>query len=84
MKNLILIIFVLLFAGCQSFGGTSVNFQDGTWSTCTYSKPDGTSWTAPLQVGGVPMGYTQPDGTKVQCVPIPKAPAPPASDPAPV
>lgn len=64
-----LLVFTLFLVGC---GGSTINFSDGTWSTCTFSKRDGTSYTAPLQIGGAPMGFTQKDGTKVECIPIPK------------
>ena len=37
---------------------------------------DGTTFTGPLQLGGAPLAFTQPNGTKVECVPIPSAPMP--------
>ena len=73
MKTL-LIFLILVFSGCA--GGMGINFQDGTWSACTYSKPDGTTFTGPLQLGGAPLAFTKPDGTKVECVLIPSALAP--------
>jgi len=72
MKNLILICSVLVFSGCATLGVAPPNFEDGTWSACTYSKPDGTSFTGPLQLGGLPLAFTKPDGTKVECIAIPK------------
>lgn len=71
-----LILIFLFLAGCT--GGMGINFQDGTWSSCTYSKADGTSYTGPLQLRGAPLAFTQPNGTKVKCVPIPPVQTPPA------
>jgi len=73
-KGLFIFIFGALLAACA--GGTGINFKDGSWSSCTYSKVDGTIFTAPLQLGGAPLAFTQPSGTKVVCVPIPKEPTP--------
>jgi len=72
MKKLLLLLLVVLFMGCAFMkeGAPPINFHDGSWSSCTYSKLDGTSWTIPLQLGGVPLGGTQSDGTRVECVPI--------------
>lgn len=69
MKNLILAVPFLVLTACAG----TMNFSDGTWSNCTYTKPDGTFYKAPVQLGGVPVGHGQPDGTKIDCVPIPKA-----------
>ena len=74
MNKLLLLIVLMVFsigAMCPTAGGGPVNFQDGTWSTCTYSKPDGTKFTAPLQLGGAPLEFSQPDGTSVKCSMIP-------------
>ena len=63
-------LFILAFiTACV---GSAMNFNDGTWSNCTYTKPDGTFYKAPVQLGGVPVGHGQPDGTKIDCEPIPK------------
>ncbi len=74
LKLVIIPFITLLFYGCA--GGPDINFQDGSWSSCTYSKKDGTTFTGPLQLGGAPLAFTQPNGTKVECVPIPAAPKP--------
>jgi len=72
LRLIVCILGLFLLAGCA--GGMGVNFQDGSWSTCTYSKKDGTTFTGPLQLGGAPLAFTQPNGTKVECVPIPEKP----------
>lgn len=75
-KFILLFLFTLLIGACgyaqRDVDGNIVapNFQDSTWSSCTYSK-DGRSFTPPpVQMGGAPMGYAEEDGTKVMCVPI--------------
>lgn len=68
MKNLILAVPFLVLTACAG----TMNFSDGTWSNCTYSK-DGRVIKSPLQVGAVPIEWTEPDGTTVKCEPIPKA-----------
>jgi len=68
ITNFMLIFSILVFSGCAG----ATNFSDGSWSNCTYSK-DGRVIKAPLQVGPVAMGWTEKDGTKVECVPIAKA-----------
>lgn len=74
MKKLLSLVTILFITiGCG--GGMGINFQDGSWSACTYSKPDGTTFTGPLQLGGAPLAFMKPDGTKAECVPIPSAPA---------
>ena len=73
LLRIVLIVLSFMLAGCGTM--TGINFQDGTWSSCTYSKPDGTKFTGPLQLGGAPLAFNKPDGTKVECVPIPSAPA---------
>ena len=74
MHKILLLIVLLVFsvgAMCPTAGGVPVNFQDGTWSTCTYSKPNGTTFTGPMQLGGAPLEFSQPDGTSVKCSMIP-------------
>lgn len=74
MKTLttsLLLLTTILVVGC---GG--VNLQDGTWSSCNYTKPNGAVYTGPVKLSGVPLAYTKPDGTKVSCTPIPAAPQP--------
>ena len=76
MKYLIVLLIALLPA-CPAppfmGGGAPLNFQDGTWSTCTYKSPEGRTITPPpVQLGGAPMEWTEPDGTSVKCVPMPK------------
>ena len=72
MGLLLKFILIVLLAGCA--GGAGLNFNDGSWSSCTYYKKDGTSYTGPLQLRGAPLAFTQPDGTKVECVAIPEKP----------
>ena len=69
-KGLLVFIIAVVLGACVS--GGPVDFKDGSWSNCTYSK-DGRIIKAPLQVGPVPMGWTEPDGTKVECEPIPES-----------
>lgn len=69
MRNLFL---MLVLAFIASACGGVAQYNDGTWSNCTYSK-DGRIVKAPMQVGPVPMEWTEPDGTSVKCEPIPKA-----------
>ena len=74
-KGLLIFIFGVFLAACA--GGLDVNFKDGTWSSCTYSDSKGRVITPPpIQLGGAPMEWTEPDGTSVKCVPIPKEPMP--------
>ena len=80
MKILITIAIIVL-VGCGGYAqkdsdGNYVapNFQDGSWSTCTLVQKSGAETILPpVQMGGAPMGRTEPDGTKVMCVPIAKA-----------
>lgn len=72
-KGLILIAISFLL-GCATIGIDPPNFQDGTWSSCTYTKKDGTTFTGPLQLGGAPLEFTKPNGTKVKCIPMPATP----------
>ena len=77
LRLIFISILLLIFSGCAMLGVDGpINFQDGTWSSCTYSKPDGATFTGPLQLGGTPLEFTDPDGTKVKCVPMPAAPKP--------
>lgn len=68
MKNIFL-MFVLAFT-VTACAVTPINFNDGTWSDCTYSK-DGRVVTGPVQLGGAPLEWTEPDGTSVKCMPRP-------------
>lgn len=70
-KGLLIFIFAATLGACA---GGALNFNDGTWSSCTYTKPDGTFTTIPVQLSGMPVGHGQPDGTKIECVPIPAQP----------
>lgn len=72
LRLFLITIITIGLSGCASLGIPMPDFQDGTWSSCTYSKPNGTSFTGPLQLGGAPLVFTKPNGTKVECVPIPK------------
>lgn len=72
LKRVVISFITIFYSACA--GGMGINFQDGSWSTCTYSKKDGTTFTGPLQLGGAPLAFTQPNGTKVECVPIPEKP----------
>ena len=71
IQLIILSLSLVLFFGCSMLG-VDVNLKDGTWSNCTYTGPDGRVVKTPLQIGGQPIGWTEPDGTKVECIPIPK------------
>ena len=71
-----LILFILLLTqGCTGYlqkdkDGNYIppNFQDGTWSSCTYSSKNGRVVTVPpVQLRGAPMEWTEPDGTSVKC-----------------
>ena len=70
LRIIALSILCLLFSGC-SFIGLESNFNDGTWSNCTYTSNDGRIIKTPLRVGGQPLTWVEPDGTKVECIPIP-------------
>ena len=84
MRSILLIIFLLFFSGCAGYmqkdaDGNYVapNFQDGTWSSCTWTSKDGARTTPPpVQLGGAPMERTEADGTGVKCVGIPKVSTP--------
>ena len=65
------IVFFMGFLAVACASGGPVNFNDGSWSNCAYTK-DGRVIRSPLQVGPVPMEWTEPDGTSVKCDPIPK------------
>ena len=81
LKLVVISFITILFYGCAVLGIDSPNFKDGTWSSCTYTDKDGRKITPPpVQLGGAPMQWTEPDGTGVKCSPIPKAPM---SEPAP-
>lgn len=67
------IVFFMGFLAMACAAGGPINFNDGTWSNCTYTKPDGTFFKAPVQLGGVPVGHGQPNGTTIDCVPIPES-----------
>ena len=59
-------------SACASLGIDPPDFSDGTWSNCTFTKKDGTTFTGPLQLGGAPMEFTDLDGIKVKCSPMTK------------
>lgn len=65
-------IFLILTYGCAYLPGgeKAPNYQDGTWSNCTYTSPNGRVIEAPLQLGGQPMSWSEPNGMKVECKPI--------------
>lgn len=69
--RLIIILSLFLFSGCSMLG-VDANFKDGSWSDCTYTGKDKRIVKTPLQVGSQPIAWVEPDGTKVDCVPIPK------------
>lgn len=79
MISALMILFFL--SACASLGIEPPNFADGTWSDCTFTKNDGATFKGPLQLGGAPMEFTNPDGIKIKCVPMPKA-EPTAPEPA--
>jgi len=80
MKNCILALLLVLFLGACSYAQKDVdgnivapNFQDGTWSSCTYTSPKGRVLTPPpVQLGGAPLAWMEPDGTSIDCKLIPK------------
>lgn len=87
MKKILLGILILIFMqGCSTLGNGQVdvpNFQDGTWSACTYTSKSGASRTIPLQLHGAPLEWIEPDGTGVKCKAIPINASTPAPVPAP-
>jgi len=70
-KTLLTLITLVLLSGCTT-DGSPVNFNDGTWSKCTYTDKKGGAKALPLQLGGSPLTWIEPDGTGVDCVGIPK------------
>lgn len=80
MLRIILILLFLFLTSCgyvqRDADGNVIppNFQDGTWSSCTYTAKSGAKTTPPpVQLGGAPMEHTEADGTGVKCTPIPKS-----------
>ena len=78
MKKYFVVAMLLVLSACgysqRDVNGNIIapNFQDGSWSTCTLVEKSGAETILPpVQMGGAPMGRTQPDGTKIMCVPIP-------------
>jgi len=69
MKNLFLGFVFFLMAACASAGG--MNFNDGSWSMCTFKDKDGFLISLPFKVN-LPVGAEHPNGTVLRCVPIPK------------
>jgi hypothetical protein len=79
MKYLLVLFALLFLSGCASLTGAGgstgepINYTDGTWSKCKFSK-DGAEYWLPMQ-NAPPIGTTQPDGTVISCELIPKTPA---------
>lgn len=87
MKKYILALLValaFLFTGCAGYmkkdaDGNYIlpNFQDGTWSSCSYTSKSGNVTVGPpVQLGGFPIERTDASGRSVKCVPIPMKEAP--------
>lgn len=76
MLKIILTTMLFLFlTSCASLGLGDLKFDDGTWSMCQLKTKDGLMLNLPLQVA-LPVGAETPDGTVVQCTPIPAATGP--------
>ena len=67
MKNLFLALALLALTAC---GG--MNFNDGSFSMCTFENKEGFRVSIPLQTA-LPVGAAHPNGTVLKCEPIPKA-----------
>ncbi len=76
LKLAVIAFIISMLSACASLGIEPPNFADGTWSDCTFIKKDGTTFKGPLQLGGAPMEFTDPDGIKIKCVPMPAAALP--------
>ena len=68
MKYLILAAFLFTTA-CVTGGGAQ--FNDGTWSMCSFKNKEGFVISLPLQTA-LPIGAESPNGTVLKCEPIPK------------
>jgi len=74
LKNFILLIILITTTSCASLTGASgtpsepINYNDGTWSKCKYTKGKTEYWM-PMQ-NAPPVGTVQPDGTVISCEPI--------------
>jgi len=77
MRVMIIVLLSLMLSSCgyveRDVDGNIVppDFYDGTWSSCTYTNPDGRVVTPPpVRMPGVLMEWTEPDGTSVKCIPM--------------
>lgn len=83
MRIMAALIAILLFESCaamqgmiQGMGMEPVDLNDGTWSRCEYTKPNGTFYWAHVPNSIAPqVGTEQPDGTVVACKALPRIPA---------
>ncbi len=75
MRKIFLFLAALVFAlGCGTVG--SLNFADGTWAGCTYTKDGKKKGPFPLQIPvGAPLVWEE-DDFQINCERIPKAPEP--------
>lgn len=89
MKKFLVLLVSLGFiflSGCTTLGDgklTVPNFQDGTWSSCTYTKDGKLKGPYPFQI---PPGMPIPnivEGIDVKCTPIPMPAPTPSPVPAP-
>ncbi len=69
MKNIFALFVLAFLMACAGMAGP-MDYKDGTWSTCTYSKDGRVITPPPMQMGGAPMEWTEPDGTSVKCTPM--------------
>lgn len=77
MKTVLLILIVLSFTlfGCTGGGGGNIDFYDGNWSMCKYTKNGKFIANLPTPTGQLPPGAgLNIDGTEIECVPIPARP----------
>ena len=69
MKNLFLAVALLALTACG--GGAGMNFNDGSWSMCTFENKEGFRVSVPMQTA-LPVGAAHPNGTVLKCEPIAK------------
>ncbi len=64
----IILCTILFLSGCF---GKGAQFDDGSWSMCTFENKEGYRVSVPLQTA-LPIGAAHPNGTVLKCEPIPK------------
>lgn len=68
MLRVIVFLIALTLTACG--GGSGMNFNDGSWSMCTFKNKEGFEVSVPMQTA-LPIGAAHPNGTVLKCEPIP-------------